>query len=88
MLRSRFRDETGQVFQVDLGRLDEEVMRKGMKAFVIPLDGTGIGTYWGGSNDGKPSGKLFWDALLLIDSTKREAVSQGTIEFGPIAYEF
>jgi len=87
MLRSRFRDETGQVFQVDLGRLDEEVMRKGMKAFVIPLDGTGIGTYWGGSNDGKPSGKLFWDALLLIDSAKRETGSQGTIEFGPIAYE-
>jgi hypothetical protein len=87
ILRSRFQDETGQVFQVDLGKLDGEVQRAGFKSFVISLDGSKIQSFWNGPNDGKPKGKLFWNALLVVDSANRENPKSGTVEFGTIAYE-
>ncbi|MDX1933074.1 MAG: cellulase family glycosylhydrolase [Capsulimonadales bacterium] len=75
MLRSRFRDATGQTFQIDLGALDW----KGWKTVTIPLDGTRVGVSWGGANDGKVHGARHWETLLLIDSVHRTNGSESAV---------
>ncbi len=74
-LRSRFRDQTGQTFQADLGRLGW----KGWRSLTIPLDGSGSGAHWGGANDGVPHPPLSWDGLILIDSARRDHPHEGEV---------
>ncbi len=81
-LRSRFKDATGQTFQVDLG----DLTWKGWRAVTISLDGTGKGAHWGGANTGIPQGRLQWEGMLLIDSTNRETPHGGTVFFAAPTY--
>lgn len=74
-LRSRFRDSTGQTFQVDLPKLEW----KGWRLITIPLDGSGSGVHWGGANDGVPHKPLAWDGLILVDSANRELPHGGEV---------
>jgi hypothetical protein len=87
-LRSRFRDETGRTFQVDLGRLDDREDQSGWRAITIALDGSSVSGAWGGSQGAKPTGKLAWEALLVVDSANRNAPQSGALEIGGAAYEF
>lgn len=86
-LRARFRDESGQTFQVDLGVLDSATDRAGWRLVSISLSGEKA-NFWGGDGSGKPKGKLEWEALLLVDSINRENPRSGNIEVGPAAYEY
>lgn len=74
-LRSRFKDSTGQTFQVDLKKLDW----RGWQALTIPLDGSGVGASWGGANDKIPHAPLTWDGLILVDSANTEKAHGGTV---------
>ncbi len=74
-LRSRFKDATGQTFQIDLGVLDW----RGWRIVTIPLSGAKVGVYWGGANDGVLHRPLAWDGLVLIDSAHREKEHRGTV---------
>ncbi|QEH33307.1 Beta-xylosidase [Aquisphaera giovannonii] len=67
-LNCRYRDSTGQVFQVSLGHLT----RPGWYPVTIRFDGAEKTFHYGGANDGIPHGPLRWEALLLIDSTHRD----------------
>jgi hypothetical protein len=83
-LRSRFRDATGQTFQVDLGRLGWSDWRP----FFIPLDGTHTGSHWGGAGDGVPHPPLIWEGLVLIDSAHRDASHNGEVLIASPYYIF
>jgi hypothetical protein len=83
-LRSRFRDATGQTFQVDLGRLGWN----GWRPLLIPLDGTGTGSHWGGSGDGVPHPPMTWEGLVLIDSAHRDASHVGEVLIASPFYLF
>jgi hypothetical protein len=83
-LRSRFRDATGQMFQVDVGRLGWT----GWRPLFIPLDGTGTGSHWGGSGDGVPHPPLKWEGLVLIDSAHRDASHQSEVLIASPFYGF
>lgn len=74
-LRSRFRDATGQTFQVNLARLDWSGWRPLRIDFAVP---SGAG-HWGGANDGKPHRPLTWEAPLLIDSARGQHPKPQTI---------
>jgi len=74
-LRSRYRDSTGQTFQVDLGQLT----RRGWQAVTLPLDGTGVGASWGGANDQRPHTPLTWEVLILVDSANTAAEHDGIV---------
>ena len=74
-LRSRFRDSTGQTFQVDLGRLGWT----GWRSVTVPLDGSLIGSRWGGAGDGVPHPPLSWEGLVLIDSAHRDHPHRGEV---------
>jgi hypothetical protein len=82
-LRTRFRDRTGQTFQVDLARLDW----KGWRAVTIPLDGRAANTtHWGGANNGTLNGPIAWEGLLLIDSVRRDTPHQGMLRVASPMY--
>ena len=83
-LRSRFRDATGQTFQIDLGRLGGP----GWRPVTVPLDGPSPGNHWGGTNDGVPHPPLAWDALILIDSADRNAPHHGEVRLTAPFYSF
>lgn len=88
LIRSRFQDESGQIFEVNLGTLDSQVQRGGYRAYAIPLDGSGKTTLVKGSDaESKPKGKLQWNSLFIIESANRENPKSGILEFGSIAYE-
>jgi hypothetical protein len=74
-LRSRYRDSTGQTFQVDLGQLT----RRGWQAVTVPLDGTGVGASWGGANDQRAHAPLSWEGLVLVDSANTAAEHDGIV---------
>ena len=66
-LRCRFHDATGQTFQVDLSPLEWSSWRP------LRIDFAAAGeSHWGGADDGIPHRPLTWEALLLIDSARRE----------------
>lgn len=83
-LRCRVRDESGQVFQYDLGLLDEA---GAWTAVVINFEAR-PGGFWGGAKTGKHVGKRFWDTLLLIDSGNWSSPRGGRIVVGPGAYSY
>jgi hypothetical protein len=83
-LRSRYRDATGQTFQVDLGRLGWS----GWRPLVIPLDGSHAGAHWGGAGDGVPHAPLVWEGLVLIDSAHRDAGHNGEVLIASPFYIF
>jgi hypothetical protein len=74
LLKSRFRRESGEVFEVDLGILNSASDRGGWRVVVIPL------------NDSGGTGRRFWSALLTV--SKGEDSRGGTLEIGSGAYEF
>jgi hypothetical protein len=81
-LRARYRDATGQTFQVDLPALTWT----GWRLVSVPVDGSGVGVHWGGANDGKLHRPLTWEAVALIDSANRETPHGGTVVFAGPAY--
>jgi len=83
-LRSRYRDSTGQTFQLDLGRLGWT----GWRPVTVPLDGSLIGSHWGGAGDGVPHPPLSWEGLVLIDSARRDAPHRGEILIASPFYVF
>jgi len=83
-LRSRYRDSTGQAFQLDLGRLGWT----GWRPVTVPLDGSLIGSHWGGAGDGVPHAPLSWEGLVLIDSARRDAPHRGEILIASPFYVF
>ncbi len=83
-LRSRFRDATGQTFQVNLGRLNWS----GWQPVSIPLDGSTSGAHWGGADDGIPHAPLSWEGLVLIDSAHRDAPVPGELLIAAPYYVF
>jgi len=83
-LRSRFRDSSGQVFQVDLGQLG----RSAWRPVTIPLDGPAIGAHWGGRGDGVIHPPLVWEGLILIDSAHRDTAHSGEVLLAAPAYVF
>jgi hypothetical protein len=72
LLRCRFRDAEGETFQPTAG----PVSWRGWRLVSMPLDGSQAGS-WGG--DGKVDGRIRWDALFLVDSTREGGA--GTIDF-------
>jgi hypothetical protein len=83
-LRSRFRDSTGQTFQVDLGRLGWT----GWRPVTVPLDGSHVGAFWGGAEDGVPHEPLSWEGLVLIDSARRDSPHSGELLIASPSYVF
>lgn len=63
MLRCRFVDATGQMFQPDYGLIDWT----GWKWVTIPLDGVNAG-HWGGADDGTIHYPIRWDSMALVDN--------------------
>lgn len=62
VMRLRFTDATGQVFQQDYGKLDFA----DWQCMEAKLTDDGA-EHWDGKNDGKSSYPIAWDTLLLID---------------------
>ncbi len=73
LLRTRLRDATGQVFQIDLPAPPANEWTP----IRIPLNQAALGTHWGGDNDGVIHKPLTWEALLVIDSASRETPHGG-----------
>ncbi len=82
-LRSRLTDATGQTFQPDLGRLDWQ----GWRPLRVDLHTLGRAGHWGGAGDGVPHGPLTWEALLLIDSSRKPQAQQQSIQVASLLYE-
>ena len=82
-LRCRFTDSTGQTFQPDLGQLGGP----GWRPVTIPLEGKISGGHWNGADDGVPHPPLHWDALILIDSARRQA-HEGHVRLASPFYAF
>ena len=70
LLRTRFKDKTGQVFQPSGPKIDW----KGWRYVTLPLkpDEKEPFAHWGGANDGIIHYPIQWDALLLLDNVSRE----------------
>lgn len=68
MLALRFKDITGQIFQVEYSRLKNEI--NGWVYLFAPLDGS-RGFSWGGAGDGKVHYPIIWQSILLIDGKKK-----------------
>ncbi len=66
LLRMRFQDATGQVFQPDYGPVDW----KGWRWITFPLDNTAAGR-WGGMDDGVIRYPIKIETAVLIDSANR-----------------
>ncbi len=81
-LRCRFRDATGQTFQPDLGRLDWS----GWRSFRIEFGSRSSTSHWGGADDGTPHLPLTWEALLLIDSSRRGHAAPRSIQLASPYY--
>jgi len=54
----------------------------------VPLDGSLIGSHWGGAGDGVPHAPLSWEGLVLIDSARRDAPHRGEILIASPFYVF
>ncbi|MEI8282992.1 MAG: hypothetical protein WCG75_11340, partial [Armatimonadota bacterium] len=80
-LYARFTDESGGIFQVNLGVLNGETDRNGWRAVVIPFVNLP-------AESGTPTGRLQWDHLFYIEAGDKNNPKSGHIEFGPAAYEF
>jgi hypothetical protein len=65
VLRMRFRDQSGQTFQVDHGVIDW----RGWKWVELPLDGSSAHA-WGGAGDGVVHYPIRWEAVVLLDNGK------------------
>ena len=78
-LNCRFRDATGQTFQSALGRLDWT----GWQPVRVDLHARADAGHWGGADDGVPHPPLSWDALLLIDSSRRHGEPQSILVAAP-----
>jgi hypothetical protein len=53
----------------------------------IPLEGKISGGPWNGADDGVPHPPLHWDALILIDSARRQA-HEGHVRLASPFYAF
>jgi hypothetical protein len=73
IIRMRFTDATGQVFQPSGFTIDWKEWRWVVFDFKGPM------AHWGGSNDGRINWPIKLDTLLLIDSIKNQ--NSGKIEF-------
>jgi hypothetical protein len=80
MVRARYADDTGQVFQPDCG----PVNWTGWRPVQIPLDGKNT-SHWGGANDGVAHGKLHWSAVVLLDCGNM-ADHTGTVQLAAPEY--
>jgi hypothetical protein len=76
ILRTRFIDETDQVFQATYGAMTWT----GWKYIQFPLNGTNA-RWWGGSNDGRVRGSIRILAPLIIDS-QRSLATHATVYVG------
>jgi len=73
LVRVRFSDSVGQVFQPNAVKIDF----KGWRWVTIPLDGREA-AHWGGEKakaDGTVHYPIRWDTLLLLDSAQKQKVS-------------
>jgi hypothetical protein len=81
-LRCRIRDATGQTFQPDLGTLNWTDWRP----VRIDLRSLSAASHWGGAGDGVPHPPLSWEALLLIDSSRRGESTPRSVELAAPSY--
>jgi hypothetical protein len=84
LLRCRFHDATGQTFQPDMARLDWSGWRP-LRIEFRPHPGT---SHWGGADDGTPHLPLTWEALLLVDSARRQQSGSQSILVASPFYVF
>jgi hypothetical protein len=74
VVRMRFRDSTGRVWQPQFGRLDF----KGWRFMTAPMDSVHVG-HWGGTgDDSKIAYPIEIDTFVLVDSTKAAQDSEVT----------
>ncbi len=74
VVRMRFRDSTGRIWQPQFGRLDF----KGWRFMTAPMDSVHVG-HWGGTgDDSKIAYPIAIDTFVLVDSTKAAQDSEVT----------
>lgn len=89
ILRSRIKDATGRVFQMNLGSLGESGAAPRWTPIRIPLDGSEVGAAWGGKGSSDtPKSPLVWSHILLVDSAFRTSPKSGTVRIGSLSYQF
>jgi polysaccharide biosynthesis protein PslG len=76
MIRLRFTDATGQVFQPDGAALHWKGWR--YVTFSLTSSHLRMTAHWGGANDGEVHYPIKWDSILLLDNTSRQPL-QGDI---------
>lgn len=77
IVRCRFSDSTGQVFQPEGFPIDWQ----GWRYKTMPFDGTDS-SWWGGAADGRLHPPLHWDTLFLFDTAGKEM--KGVAYLGPV----
>jgi len=88
-LRSRIKDSTGRIFQMNLGTLGDAGSAPRWMPVRIPLDGSEVAASWGGNGSSdQPRGPLTWSHMLLVDSAFRSNPKSGTLRIGAVSYQF